>query len=277
MMQVARPMDLSEHHIDVSDGTLFARRWRPDGVSGDDPTIVLFHDSLGCVELWRSFPGELAAATGLPVVAYDRLGFGRSAPHPSRLDRDFMAQEGRHSLPALRTQLMFDRFVAFGHSVGGAMAVECAVSSPGACVAVITEAAQAFVEDRILAGIRDTQRQFADPEQIDRLCRYHGEKSRWVLDSWFETWLAPSFASWTLDDALASLRCPLLAIHGDRDEYGSPAHPARLARLAGGKSATLLIENCGHVPHRERTEEVVQAVARFIRGQGLVQANGEAG
>lgn len=256
---------VSDHRIDVAGHTLFARCWRPERASPGDPTILLFHDSLGCVMLWRRFPEELAAATGLPVLAYDRLGFGRSDPNPHRLGTDFIAEEARVSVPALRAHIAFDRFVAFGHSVGGAMAVASAAAFPDDCAAVITESVQAFVEDRTLAGIREAQAQFADPGQVARLARYHGDKACWVLDAWIETWLSPAFADWTLDAMLAQTRCPLLAIHGDRDEFGSRAHPERIATLAGGPATTLLIDNCAHVPHREQPGPVLEAVSAFLR------------
>jgi pimeloyl-ACP methyl ester carboxylesterase len=270
-------MKVTDHQINLPNGNLFARRWLPEPARDGDPTILLFHDSLGCVALWRSFPEELASAIGLPVAAYDRLGFGRSAPHPFRLERDFIAIEGHRTLPALREQLGFDRFVAFGHSVGGAMAVNCAALHPDACAAVITEAVQAFAEDRTLAAIRDAEAQFADPDQVARLSRYHADNTRWVLESWFGTWLSPHFAAWTLDEALAHLRCPILAIHGDRDEYGSGAHPARIARLAGGSCELALIEDCGHIPHRERAPAVLRHVTGFLGRLGLLGAAAEDG
>jgi pimeloyl-ACP methyl ester carboxylesterase len=257
-------MLVTDHTIHTAEGALFARAWQPDGAEAGAPTILLFHDSLGSVELWRDFPKALATATGLRVLAYDRLGFGRSAPHPGRLSPDFTTQEARTSVPALRAQLGLDGFVAFGHSVGGAMAVATGAAFPDACAAVVTESAQAFVEDRTLAGIREAQAQFADPRQVERLARYHGDKARWVLDAWIETWLAPSFAGWTLDATLAQLRCPVLVMHGSRDEFGSRAHPERIAALAGGPATMTIFEGGGHVPHRENPEAVLESVTRFL-------------
>src|ERR1700743_803544 len=99
---------------------------------------------------------------------------------------------------------------------------------PDAIVAVITESAQAFVEDRTLTGIREAEKGFTQPGQFERLVRYHGEKARWGLGAWTKTWLSPQFADWTLDDDLRRLGCPVLALHGDRDEYGSRLHPDRI-------------------------------------------------
>ncbi|MGH7018918.1 MAG: alpha/beta fold hydrolase [Brevundimonas sp.] len=254
---------VSDHLIPTPSGTLFARRWSP--VEGADrPAIILFHDSLGCVELWRDFPERLASATGCSVVAYDRLGFGRSDAHPATLSIDFMRDEASTSLPALLADLMIDRFIAFGHSVGGAMAVSCAAAWPDACAAVITESAQAFVEDRTLHGIREAKANFADPAQVARLARYHGDKAPWVLDAWIETWLAPAFAGWTMDAELAQLACPLLAIHGDLDEFGSLAHPRRIIDQAGSGGTQLILQSCGHVPHREQVDDVLKAIRAFL-------------
>lgn len=254
----------TDHFVDSPGGGLFARRWQPAAKPG--PTILLFHDSLGSVELWRGFPETLAAATGLAVVAYDRLGFGRSSAHSGRLALDFMADEARAGTVPVVDGLGLERFIAFGHSVGGAMAVESAVALGARCAAVVTMAAQTFVEDRTAAGIREAQRLFADPEQIARLARYHGDKASWVLEAWTGTWLDPGFADWDLRPTLERLRCPILAIHGDRDEYGSPVHPRRIEELAGGPAALALLDDCGHVPHREHQDRVLAAVTAFLAG-----------
>ncbi|KAA2236225.1 alpha/beta fold hydrolase [Salinarimonas soli] len=253
----------SDHWIATPGGRLFARSWTPEG-SQANPTIVLFHDSLGCVELWREFPAALAGTVGHRVVAYDRLGFGRSDPRQGPLAMGFMDEEARESVPALVAALGLDRIVPFGHSVGGAMAVSTAARLPERCAAVVTVAAQAFVEDRTREGLQAAKRAFAEPGQVERLARYHGDKARWVLDTWIDTWLSPEFKDWTLDANLARVGCPVLAIHGDRDEYGSVRHPERIAALARGASRMRIIEACGHVPHREAPEAVLGAVADFL-------------
>lgn len=240
-------------------GRLHARQWQVGGVGAP---IVLLHDSLGCVELWRDFPLQLALTTGRDVIAYDRLGFGRSDPFPGQLPASFIGDEARTSFKALREELRLERFIAFGHSVGGGMAAGCAGTFPEACEALITIAAQAFVEDRTLAGIREAEAMFAQPGQIDRLKRYHGEKAEWVLRAWIDTWTSAPFLGWTLDDSLRQVQCPALSMHGDRDEYGSTAHPHRIAELTGGQA--IVLEDCGHVPHREKPEIVLEKVTGFL-------------
>ena len=227
--------------------------------------IVLLHDSLGCVELWRDFPAQLAQATRRDVIAYDRLGFGRSDRHPGQLATTFVRDEADDGFPALLEWCGIESFVAFGHSVGGGMAVCCAAAHPERCRALVTVAAQAFVEDRTRDGIREAAQQFAAPGQLDRLARYHGDKAEWVLRAWVDTWLSPAFRGWTLDDALPRVRCATLAIHGAQDEYGSDAHPKRIAARVAGPSSYLMLDGCGHMPHRERTDDVLAAVAALLR------------
>ena len=249
--------------IDSRGGRLFARRWQPEGEPQDAP-LILLHDSLGCVELWRDFPMRLAQAAGRTVIAYDRLGFGRSDRHPGRQGFDFIAAEAQQGFAAVCQHFALEGFVAVGHSVGGAMATECAAALPERCQALITLAAQTLVEPCTLAGIRAAARTFAQPGQLERLQRYHGDKAAWVLDAWVDTWLADEFRDWSLDETLAKVRCPLLAIHGEHDEYGSRLHPERFAALAAGAAQMLILPGCGHVPQRECPEQVLQAVARFL-------------
>lgn len=247
--------------IETAAGRLFSAAWTPETGCAGAP-IVLFHDSLGCIALWRSFPSRLAAATGRRVIAYDRLGFGRSDPHPGRLQFDFIAREGRAVLPLLAEAFGFGEFIVVGHSVGGGMAVETSGAFPDMCRATVTIAAQAFVEPKTLDGIRVAQREFEDPANMDRLAKYHGDKARWVADAWIGTWLSPAFADWTLDDALGRVRCPVLAIHGDQDEYGSQAHAHR---IAGSRGVVRILAGTGHVPHRECEELLSTVVAQFLQ------------
>lgn len=248
--------------VAVPGGEIFVRLWN----AGRDnlAPIVLLHDSLGSVEQWREFPAALAQAVGRPVLAYDRLGFGRSSPRTQPAYANFIAEEAEVFFPAVAHALGLSDFVLFGHSVGGAMAIVVAALHADRCKAVVTESAQAFVEARTLDGIRAAKESFEDPERFARIAKWHGAKARWVLDAWTEVWLSPEFRSWTLDPHLQRVRCPVLAIHGDSDEYGSEAFPRRIAANVGGPSELRLLADCGHVPHREKPDEVLGLTASFI-------------
>ncbi|VVM35527.1 alpha/beta fold hydrolase [Pseudomonas fluorescens] len=250
--------------LPTSNGQVYIRTWVHDAKSRQHATpIVLFHDSLGCVELWRDFPAQLAASTGRDVIAYDRRGYGLSSPYPEDLTVDFIREEAQF-FATLRDHLGIETFIAFGHSVGGAMAMNCAAMFPEQCLAVVSVSAQAFVEERTLLGIKNAKLQFGQPRQFERLEKYHGEKSQWVLNAWTQTWLSESFADWTIERGLGPIQCPLLVIHGVEDEYGSAAHPERIAKLTVKQSEILMLSDCHHVPHRETPEAVVAATQRFI-------------
>ncbi|ASJ76132.1 alpha/beta fold hydrolase [Granulosicoccus antarcticus] len=260
---------VKDHWIEDADGRLqgrlFVRSWQASSPSASDIPIILMHDSLGSVELWRSFPAELAVATGRTVIAYDRLGFGQSDPYPHKLAQDFVSDEANTGFAALVQDMGIDRFILFGHSVGGGMAVHCALAHGQACAALITESAQMFVEEKTVLGVEQARELFKDQKQLDRLRKFHGEKTEWVLDAWISTWLSPAFACWTLEPVLPQLTCPILAIHGAEDEYGTSRHPQLMGELAGGPVQVELMPDTRHVPHREKESEVVERVASFLQ------------
>ena len=254
----------SETYVSVPGGELYVRHWSVPSPS--EPAIFLLHDSLGSVEQWRDFPSLLAEETNRSVYAYDRLGFGKSSPRTELPSPDFVFEEAEKTLPALMQALEIDRFVPFGHSVGGGMALAAAATFGEKCQAVVSESAQAFVEPLTLTGIRAAQSQFASPEQFAKIKRWHGDKAQWVLDAWVQVWLSPAFASWSLDSYLKRIMCPTLVIHGERDEYGSLAFPSRIAAGVTGPAEQAILSG-GHVPHREQQAEVLQIVGRFLRQQ----------
>ncbi len=256
----------TDHWIETVRGKLFARRWQPPAVTDRHKysPIVLFHDSLGCIQLWRSFPAALAKHTGRPVIAYDRLGFGQSDPHPQTLDIGFIQEEATAFFPELLKHFAINQFVAFGHSVGGGMAVHCAARYASACEALITESAQAFVEDKTRAGIIEAKALFYQGKAFERLQVYHGEKTRWVLDAWIDTWLSPAFSNWSLNEILPLVKCPILVIHGSEDEYGSTRHPERITSLVSGPAQLEIVAGGRHRPHREQENWLLKRITRFL-------------
>jgi pimeloyl-ACP methyl ester carboxylesterase len=260
---VTDELEMAERLVDVPGGNMYVRTLTAAAASPRTP-VVLLHDSLGCVEMWREFPSLLARKLERPVIAYDRLGFGRSSAREALPSTRFIDEEAEIFLPAVLEALGARRFIAFGHSVGGGMAVLAAGRWPRACAAVVTESAQAFVEDRTRQGIRAAKASFEDARVFARLARYHGEKAAWVLRAWTDIWLSAEFASWSLEADLPKVCCPLLAIHGADDEYGSVEFPEMIRSRTGGRAEKLIIEECGHVPHREKPAIVLDAVSGFL-------------
>lgn len=253
---------IQDREIAIGQDRVQVRCWTPQAARPGSAPILLFHDSLGCIALWRDFPADLARACGRSVVAYDRPGFGQSSARTDIVPASFIADEGKTVVPALCEGLGLSRFVALGHSVGGGMAVHTAGHLQDRVDALVTISAQAFVEPRTLEGIRTAKAGFADPDAYARLARHHGDKACWVLDAWTETWLSPAFANWTLEDGLGKVRCRTLALHGDQDEYGSIRHPQRIAERTGGEA--MILTGTGHTPHRECPAILASAIRGFL-------------
>nr|WP_244314206.1 alpha/beta fold hydrolase [Pannonibacter sp. XCT-53] len=226
--------------------------------------IILLHDSLGCIALWRDLPERLARRTGRTVIAYDRPGFGQSQRLHARPAPDFVEGEALGTFADVLAGLRIDTFIAAGHSVGGGMTLAIAAAWPDRCRAAITIAAQSVLEDRTRAGIRAAEAEFANPAMREKLARYHGARTDWVLDAWIGSWLSPAFDGWSLDAVLPAIRQPLLLIHGAQDEYGSPAQLQRIADRARGPVQSLLIEDAGHFPHRSHEAETLAAITAFL-------------
>lgn len=252
-----------EHHLRIGDGDIYAKTWTPTPQAAEPP-ILLLHDSLGCVQTWRSFPALLAQASGRTVIAYDRAGFGQSSELTQQLTPDFTTREAQDTIPRLLDLLAMQEFIACGHSIGGGMAIEAAAQWPARCRGLITMAAQGFVEDKTLQGIRSAQQSFQNPDVFSRLEKYHGAKARWVLSAWVDTWLSPAFAHWSLSDALPRVTCPSLVIHGDQDEYGTTQFPDMICATVRGPTTKLILHGCGHSPHRERRDDVLRAISDFL-------------
>lgn len=257
-----RNVDIKESKIISSTGKIFIKKWTPESCLRQVP-IVLLHDSLGSADLWRDFPAVLARKTFRSVIAYDRLGFGKSDARQELPQLEFIREEATDFFPVVKKQLAIKKYILFGHSVGGAMSINIAARDQD-CTGVVTVAAQAFVENRTVQGIKEALKKFDQPGQVERLEKWHGEKARWVLRAWADLWLSPELSAWSLEDCIRDVRCPVLVIHGDRDEYGSTAFPEYIADRVGGVSDMRILENCGHMPHFEKAEEVVGAVKQFF-------------
>lgn len=263
-MTGARTEDL---FVKVPGGDLYVKKWFPEEPCHGTP-VFLLHESLGCTDQWRDFPERLASRLSRPVISYDRLGFGRSTARDALPGIDFIWEEADIYFPPVKAALSVGRYILFGHSVGGPMSVAIAANDRD-CAAVVTESAQAFVENRTISGIETAMEVFRQPGQIDRLKKWHGEKAEWVLHAWTDIWLSPEFSSWSLESCIGKVTCPLLVLHGDHDEYGSLAFPEYIGGKVGLNSRTVILKDCGHVPHKERPQEVIDNIQSFLENSAI--------
>lgn len=228
------------------------------------PTIIFLHDSLGCIELWRDFPGRLGEMTGCNVFVYDRLGYGKSGPFTESVrTNDYMEIEADR-LNEILTRLNIEEAILFGHSDGGSIALIAASKYPLVIGGIITEGAHIFVEDITLEGINEAADKYRSTDLPHKLRKYHGENTEAMFSAWTDTWRRESFRSWNIEHVLPSIECPSLIIQGENDEYGTLLQVESIVKQTTGQSRSLILPGVGHTPHKAAVEEVLRQSAAFI-------------
>jgi len=237
----------------------------PDDVDTSLAPIVFLHEGLGSVAMWKDFPARLCAALGRRGLAWSRPGYGRSTP--KRPDEhwglDFMHGQARQVLPALLDALgVRQRVVLFGHSDGGSIALIHAASFPEAVESAVVLAPHILVEEFGLASIREARIAYEQGDLRARLAKYHDDVDS-AFRGWNDIWLNPEFPTWTIEAMLPAISCPLLAIQGEDDVYGTMEQIDGIARRTT-RTTLLKLSSCGHSPHRDRPDEVVRSVKEFL-------------
>ncbi len=227
------------------------------------PTLVLLHEGLGSVALWRGFPAALAAATGLGVFAYSRAGYGRSDPVPLPRPLSYMHAEA-DMLPSVLDAAGIGPCMLVGHSDGGSIAVIHAGSAEpdGRVRRLALIAPHFFVENVTVDSIRAIRAEYNQGSLRERLARHHRDVDN-AFRGWSDAWLDPGFRAWDITDHLRRIRSPMLVLQGTDDPYGTDAQPSAAERFAGGPVSVVMVPGVGHAPHLEALSVVCEAVAGF--------------
>ncbi len=234
----------------------------------DAPTLVLLHEGLGCVAMWRDFPEALAAATGLGVFTYSRIGYGGSDPVELPRPLTYMHDEGRVALPAVLDAAGVGEAILVGHSDGGSIAIVHAGSGAGPRVrALALLAAHVFCEPMSVEAIARARDAYEHGDLRDKLARYHGKNVDGAFWGWNRAWLDPAFASWNIEEFLPRIDpgVATLVVQGDADPYGTLKQVDAIEAGVRGPCERLVLPGCGHAPHRERASETVDAISRLAR------------
>jgi pimeloyl-ACP methyl ester carboxylesterase len=228
------------------------------------PLVVFLHEGLGSIAMWRDFPAEFCAANGVRGLVFSRPGYGRSTPRAAgeRWASDFMHVQADSVLPALLAELGIVRPWLFGHSDGGSIALLYAARHADVA-GVVAVAPHLFVEEVSVASIRAARVAYETTELRQRLARYHDDVDS-AFYGWNDAWLSPEFRAWNIEAEVAKIACPVLAVQGVDDEYGTLAQVRAISRLLPGRATLLELERCGHSPHRDRPDVLVREAGRFI-------------
>ncbi len=237
--------------------------WVNPGLSGSGATLVFLHEGLGSIRQWRDFPQQVAKATGCRALLYNRYGYGNSdVLRAPGVGVEFMHDGALNELPELLEALAVENPVLIGHSDGASIALIHAGTY--AVRGVVAMAAHVFVEDSGLDSIRNLNQTFETSGLPERLGKYHRNAGK-TFHLWADAWLDPAFRQWNIEEYLPRIKCPLLAIQGEGDEYGSMAQLDAIQRQAGGPCELLKLPDCGHSPHKDQPEKVLKAVVDFVQ------------
>lgn len=230
--------------------------------------IVFLHEGLGALAGWGDWPRTLCAAAGCRGLVFSRYGYGRSQRRPPGQvwPPDYLGIEACEHLPALLHALAIDPVseppILFGHSDGATIALQYAAAFPQAAAAVIVLAPHLFVEHIARARIEQIRQRWQNGRLRARLEQLHDDPEQ-VFMGWSGCWLGPALQGWSISDTLAAIRCPMLAIQGTLDQFGTLDQLAELQRRVP-HADLLALDGCRHVPHEEQAETVRDAVVAFL-------------
>jgi pimeloyl-ACP methyl ester carboxylesterase len=237
-----------------------------EDIEGDPeyPTLVFLHEGLGCQAMWKDFPRQLCRKTGCPGLVYDRLGFGKSSPVTSTRTIHYLHDSALHELPYVLEQCIPGRpFILIGHSDGGSISLIFSAGRPFFLQGIITEAAHVFVEPVTIAEIMKVDEAYKKGK-MRGLSTYHREKTEYIFRAWADTWLSDWFQFWNIENLLPEIQCPMLVIQGREDQYGTERQVDAIISKSSGRAKPVLLDNCGHSPHREMPETVLDVMSGFV-------------
>ena len=236
--------------------------------------LVFLHEGLGSVSHWKDFPERVAAATGCAVTVYSRYGNGQSDLLTEPRAVRYMHDEALRALPDLLAQLRIENPILVGHSDGASIALIFARSQAGvqglahadvpySPRGLVLLAPHVFVEDLTIASIAEAKTAFETTNHPEKLARHHRDAAI-TFWGWNNIWLHPDFRSWNIEEYLPHIACPILAIQGLDDQYGTMAQVRAIAQQSAGPVEILPLAACRHSPQRDQPEAVLAAIARFV-------------
>jgi pimeloyl-ACP methyl ester carboxylesterase len=251
--------------IKIQSKELFFDFINPHLLNTGKPLLVFLHEGLGCSEQWRDFHINLANTLCLPGFYYDRYGYGKSQEISEVRKVNFLEEEAEIVLAELfeKLDLKATKKILFGHSDGGTIALLYTAKFPDDIAGVITEAAHVINEEITREGHKEILGKFNTTDLKEKLAKYHGSKTGSMFNAWINVWMSDEMKSWSIEKKLSTIKCPVLALQGVDDNYGSPEQLKRIKNYISSKVTTVIIPDCGHTPHHQAGKEVERLAVEF--------------
>ena len=227
------------------------------------PTIVMLHEGLGALSLWRDLPRKLSNLINCSVFVYSRHGYGQSDFINSKFNAKYMHKEALNILPKILNHFDISNPILYGHSDGASIALIHASSADTGIMGLILEAPHVFVEEISLNGLKDAKKAFEQGGLKAGLAKHHREPEM-IFRCWNNIWLSPEFLTWNIISCLSNIQCPALLIQGETDAYGTLSQLDTIEKNVSGICKKKILPNTGHSPHRENPKLVLRSIQQFI-------------
>ena len=253
---------MKEHEFMAGGHRLAASTWGE--VGGDRPTIVMMHGGLDCITTWRDLPQALAEASGCPVLAYDRWGYGRSERLVGERELGYRREEAGPVLGEVLRHFGVTQALMFGHSDGGAMSVLAAAAHPELVCGVLACSPTIAIDQFMVDAMSGARRAFEHEGLRDKLKRHHGDNTDTMFWGWYEPWASPSALQWDMSAEIAAVRCPVAALFGSDDEYGW--RPSAVSLIQNGRMLleVTALPAVGHHPQQRERGETIAMLQRLL-------------
>jgi pimeloyl-ACP methyl ester carboxylesterase len=232
----------------------------------EKPVLVFLHEGLGSIRQWKDFPASLSEKTELAVLLYDRYGYGDSDSLTEKRNTDYIKTEASLYLPELLKNLNIkNNIILFGHSDGATIALYFASIFPQITLGIISESAHTFIEDVSINGVSAARDSFIFGDFLrQKLEKYHRDNAVPMFFGWADLWSNPAAKKWSMLKELKNVKSPVLVIQGDTDEYGSKMQVDEIKKRVNADCEILYLKDCGHIPHFQAKDPVLQKSTDFI-------------
>lgn len=253
-------------HISINSKQLYYEIINSKYIDGDKPILVFLHEGLGSCAQWKDFPYEISNQLQLPVFMYDRYGYGKSEILSEARSEKYLEDEAENWLPKVFKACKLDKFqkILIGHSDGGTIALIAASLFPENILVVITEAAHVFVEEKTHKNVLPVKDFYENGGLKEKLQKYHHQNTEKMFYGWYNVWSNRDFINWNVEHLLKNINCPILAIQGKDDEYGTVEQLQSISQNTSSETQILFIDDCAHTPHHQARDQVLTEMINFI-------------